>query len=120
MRKANGTVGKLTDSQFSIIRDYIDELIIRKFLNHENIGIKVKAGDKFFQDGQLIEASADMIYNLSDDDGLASFKYYMENTVIPMLKNGYTISSNGLRVSTPILSRNEFLNKLIVTDKNLH
>lgn len=117
MRKANGTVGKLTDSQFSIIRDYIDELIIRKFLNHENIGIKVKTGDKFFQDGQLIEASTDMIYNLSDDDGLASFKYYMENTVIPMLKNGYTISSNGLRVSTPILSRNEFLNKLIVTDK---
>ena len=85
MKKANGTVGKLTDSQFGIIRDYIDELIIRKFLNHENIGIKVKAGDKFFQDGQLIEASTDMIYNLSDDDGLASFKYYMENTVIPML-----------------------------------
>lgn len=117
MRKHNGTIGKLTDSQFSIISDYIDEIIIKKFLAHENIGIKVKTGDKFFENGELIEATEDIVYNLSSDDGLASFKYYMENTVIPMLKNGYTIASNGVRLSTPVLSRNEFLNKLIVTDK---
>ena len=84
MKKSNGTIGKLTDNQFSTIRDYIDELIIKKFLNHENIGIKVKAGDSHFINGVLTEAVTDTIYNLSDDDGLASFKYYMENKVIPM------------------------------------
>ena len=26
MKKSNGTIGKLTDNQFSTIRDYIDEL----------------------------------------------------------------------------------------------
>ena len=64
----------------------------------------------------MLTATEQTSYSLSNDDGLASFKLYMESYVIPMLKSGYTINSKGVMTFGSQLVNNAFLNGLIITD----
>lgn len=110
-------IGKLSEQQLNVIRDYIDELIIKKYLYHKNLSINILKGQNYFKDGKITTASENTQFSLSNDDGLASFKLYMENYVIPILKNGYTVNSKGILIFGKELVNNNFLNNLIITDK---
>lgn len=119
MRRRIGKItmpNKLSESQLNIIRDYIDELIIRKYLKNKNLSISVPKGQNYFLNGEMLTATEQTSYSLSNDDGLASFKLYMESYVIPMLKSGYTINSKGVMTFGSQLVNNAFLNGLIITD----
>ena len=119
MRRRIGKItmpNKLSESQLNIVRDYIDELIIRKYLRNKNLSISVPKGQNYFLNGEMLTATEQTSYSLSNDDGLASFKLYMESYVIPMLKSGYTINSKGVMTFGSQLVNNAFLNGLIITD----
>lgn len=107
---------KLSESQLNIVRDYIDELIIRKYLSNKDLSISVPKGQNYFLNGEMVTATEQTSYSLSNDDGLASFKLYMESYVIPMLKSGYTVNSKGVMTFGTELVNNAFLNGLIITD----
>ena len=114
--------GKFTKNQFKNILSYIDELIVSKFLTHPNskLSFQLRAGDKYFADGKLTTAVDNMVISLNSDDAIASFKYYIENKVIPYLRNGQIIDLKGDIKEVSILRTNEFINRLILTqEKNI-
>ena len=82
----------------------------------KNLSISVPKGQNYFLNGEMLTATEQTSYSLSNDDGLASFKLYMESYVIPMLKSGYTINSKGVMTFGSQLVNNAFLNGLIITD----
>ena len=114
--------GKFTKNQFKNILSYIDELIVSKFLTYPNskLSFQLRAGDKYFADGKLTTAVDNMVISLNSDDAVASFKYYIENKVIPYLRNGQIIDLKGDIKEVSILRTNEFINRLILTqEKNI-
>ena len=116
-KKGSGLIGKLSKKQFNDLSNYIDEVIVSHFLSDSNRSITIQPGDKYFSQGKLIEAIEPTIIKLNSDDSFATFKYYMENKVIPYLRNGQTIARNGQVITVSELTNNDFLNRLTLTQE---
>ena len=68
MRRRIGKItmpNKLSESQLNIVRDYIDELIIRKYLRNKNLSISVPKGQNYFLNGEMLTATEQTSYSLS-------------------------------------------------------
>lgn len=95
----------LKASQYTSLSNYIDEFLIIKWLESKNFSFVVKAGESYFNKGNLTKAEKDTTLFLNSDDGRASFKWWMENTVINNIKKGILDGSD----KTFGLSRNKFI-----------
>lgn len=71
-------------------QDFIDRYISNRWMLDTNRTIHLNRGDKYFQDGVLttVENEFGRTIQLGTTDGNATFKYWMDNTVIPRLQDG--------------------------------
>lgn len=111
-------VDKLTDTQLTSIRNYVDELLVQNYFNSTNLTVTIPVGLGVYNNGVLIPNSQAEEVNLKTNDGIATFKHYMDKYVIPKLKMGNIINANGVEVFNQDILNNEFLSRLIQSFKN--
>lgn len=112
-KKQQIKTSKLNEKEFKEVQKYINDLFILNWLKDSNFTLKLPEGCKYFNGsttdmeivplGQVREITLNSIYDI------ASFKYNMDNYIIPMLK------------ADPNLRDNQFiqnLNKTVIEDKN--
>ena len=107
---------KLNDSEFRQVGRYINDMFIMSYLTNLNKSIIIPQGVKYYVDDQIgTEALKPESVKLDSLYGLASFKSYMENYVIPTLK--YRAKLNN---KDNIYFNNSFINALSysVVDNN--
>lgn len=97
---AQGILKTMTQKDASTINRYSEDLILNKYFNERfTKAIDIGNTNVYDTSGYLVE-SEDGILTLDSVYGRASFKYWMENTVIPELKQKYP--------------KNNFVNSLIM------
>lgn len=123
----NVIINKLIDKNPYIPESYqtnilkaIDNEIINEYLSEKMYQIPVKKGwnriNKDKSKGIFVE---DGILTLKDRADFATFKYLMENVIIPNLKQGKVVTSNGVEQDMPNLKSNKFIQDLkFVSEKN--
>lgn len=114
-----GTV--LNDNDITKINNYIDKVLIQKWF--KSLGYKsefrLKKGWKYFDEsGNLVEAhDNNTTINLNNIHGIASFKYMMDNYIIPLLQKGVVLNKNFREDINSSIANNDFIKNLIVTDR---
>lgn len=106
---------KYTSQELEIINKgiekYIGDYIIKSWMKYRNIQVLIPAGNKFFDKyGKINTFTEDTIITLGNDWNNATFRMYMERTVIPNLKNGVLIPGKNIIDST--ISSNKFIQDL--------
>lgn len=77
----------------------VDEILITNWLSQEGITFSIKNGQQYFTDSGIkntVEQDTET-FNLATDEGRATFKLWMETTVIPELKKGLVDGKRGGR-----------------------
>ena len=111
----------LNDNDITKINDYIDKILIKKWF--KSLGskskFKIKKGWKYFDEsGNLVESDDDnTTINLNNIHGIASFKYMMDNYIIPLLQKGVVLNKNFREDTNNSIANNDFIKNLIVTDR---
>lgn len=78
-----------TDEELDKLQYALDQESASKWINEQNISITLNTGDQFIDiDGNIREVSSPTEVNLSTDEGKATFKLWVETSVIPSLKKG--------------------------------
>ena len=77
----------LNEDKLKRISSYIDNLLILNWITKQNYNIDLKPGDiKYDTLASQQIVSCEQSLNLNTVENLATFKYYMENTLIPKLQ----------------------------------
>lgn len=98
----------LSESQLKGLEDYVDNLMIMKWLDMNNYSFTIDKGDKYFdQSGIMNTADSSEKFTLSTPEGRATFKLWIEQKIIPELKDGFI---EGKKLSS--LSTNSFVQDL--------
>lgn len=105
--KAEFKTGKLKEKEFKEVQNYINDLTIVNWLKSKELVLQIPSGQNYFSgelermntvpDGQMVPVKLNTIY------GIATFKYNMDNYIIPYLK------------SIPELKNNKFIQNLSKT-----
>lgn len=88
----------MSDNLIKQIQSYIDDAYIQKYLNGLNFQFRVSASEKNgnkFDKLRLVRLSADETINLQNSDNIATFKYWVENQLLPQLQSGYYMPLQG-------------------------
>lgn len=96
------------------LRKFYDDFILDEFLASRNLKFKVLEGGTFFdKDGNPRQAEGDIELILGTDTNNATFRAWVEQDVIPFLKEKYSsnkfVSSLGVVSSNKTISHNEEL-----------
>lgn len=76
------------------IQNFVGDYIRKEWMKYKGLSISIPKGSKYFtSNGEMYEAEAPMKIELGTDWGDATFRLYMEGTIIPNLKKG-VIGSN--------------------------
>lgn len=114
-----GTV--LNDNDITKINNYIDKVLIQKWFKSlgDKSEFRLKKGWKYFDEsGNLVEAhDNNTTINLNNIHGIASFKYMMDNYIIPLLKQGIVINTSFDEITDTHISNNDFIKNLKVSDR---
>ena len=85
----------LSEDKIKRISSYIDNLLILRWVNKQDFTLNLKTGDqKYNVDAQLKSVSIDQDIPLNTLEGLATFKRYMENVLIPKLQSDSAYENN--------------------------
>lgn len=83
-----GVPSYFNEDKYKALASAVDEYQIIKWLQSKNIEFTLPKGSKYLRDGIFKELDSRQTFNLGTDDGRATFKYWMESTLIPQLKQG--------------------------------
>jgi hypothetical protein len=101
----------LKQEQLRGISEYVDDVLIIKWLENNNFQFTIHEGEPYFKNGVRKPASSDIVLKLDTDDGRASFKLWFEQTVIPSLQKGKADTESSR------LIRNKFLQALNINER---
>lgn len=80
---------RLTDVQLKSLETYVDDIMILNWLRKNNYSFTIGSGEQYFDNsGHIQIAETDETFNLATSAGRATFKLWMEQKIIPDLKNG--------------------------------
>lgn len=110
----------VNDDQINNLISYINRYLISNYLDSVDFKFTIKAGENAFINNKLKTVLDDTVYGLDTNDGRATFKYWMEKSVIPTLKSGMTLDSHlNIVPANKIVTENKFIDDIkIDNDKN--
>lgn len=123
----NAVINKLIDKNPYIPESYqanilnaINNEIINEYLTERMYQIPVKKGwHRINKDKSKGVFAEDGVLTLKDRADFATFKYLMENTIIPNLKQGKVVTFDGVEQDIPSLKSNKFIQDLkLISEKN--
>lgn len=87
IRKQLSINKNLDNKQWSNINNIIDSQIIYNWISKQYITFPVKQGDMVIQGDKIISMTNDDNLELGTFDGLTTFKYWVENTLLKVIQN---------------------------------
>lgn len=85
----------LNELEFKQVVNFVDELLIANWLRQSGLRFKVPAGVKYYKPTRNLDvAKEDIILNFESSHDYATFKYLMENWIIPELKKDPNFKDN--------------------------
>lgn len=118
-QQVNEEQNYLDDNQIKGINKYVYDLFLRNWLRTKQYKFPLLAGQTYLNGyADKVQSKRNTYINISTADGIASFKYLMEEVVIPKLKRGefddLEVDNEGqLKVKTSTIKGNAFINGLV-------
>lgn len=80
---------RLTEDQLKALENYVDDVLIVKWLSDNKISFTIPEGGSYIKPtGEIVVASSPETFVLSTPEGRATYKLWMEQSVVPDLKSG--------------------------------